>query len=109
MRVWVLTRPPLGRGRDGDNEENGVDVSINDLSHLSLLEGPLKVIWVTADKHLREGERGERVEREGGGEGEREVGREGGGKRGRGRGRAGEREEGGRERGSKGRLQRVYT
>ena len=49
MGLWVLTRPPLGRGRDGDDEENEVDVSVNDLAHLTFPEWPLTIIWITTN------------------------------------------------------------
>ena len=57
----------MGRGRDGDDEK-GVEVGVNDVAYLTLLEWPLKIIWITTDEHLREGGR------EGGREGEREEG-----------------------------------
>ena len=39
MEVWVLTRPPLGRGRNGDDDKNEVDMSVNHLAYLTLLNG----------------------------------------------------------------------
>ena len=49
------------RGRDCDDGENEVDVSVK---HLALLEWPLTIIWITTDTHLKEREGGRERGRE---------------------------------------------